>query len=71
MALYNYDSNAIIATGVKGRKGVQLVPAYKTLYYKLSKVGIKPVLQRLKNEASIALINAIMDKGLKYQLVSP
>lgn len=37
----------------------------------MSKAGIKLILQRLNNEASKALTNAIMEKGLEYKLVSP
>ena len=71
MVLYNYDSNAILATGTKGRKGTELIESYEILYKRLVSAGIKPVLQRLDNEASDGLISAIKEKGLKYQLAAP
>ena len=70
MVLYNYDSNAILATGTKGRKGSELIEAYKTLYKRLVSSGIKPVLQQLDNKALDALINAIKKHELKYQLAA-
>lgn len=70
MVLYNYDSNAILATGVKGRTEQELVDRYNILYERLIKAGVKLVIQRLHNEASKALINCIEVKGLKYQLAS-
>ena len=71
MVLYSYDSNAILATGIKGRKGQELVDGYNILYERLIKAGVKPVIQRLDNEASKALVKCIEEKGLKYQLASP
>ena len=71
MVLYNYDSNAILATAIKGRKGPQLLQGYEKLYNKLEKAGIKPVLQRLDNEASDDLVASITEKQMKYQLAAP
>ena len=71
MVLYNYDSNAILATGTKGRKGTELIESYEILYKRLVSAGIKPVLQRLDNEASDGLISAIKKNDLKYQLAAP
>ena len=45
MLLYNYNYNAILATGAKGRRGLELVEAYEKLCKKLQTAGIKPVLQ--------------------------
>ena len=41
------------------------------MYERLIKAGVKPIIQRLDNEASKALIHAIEKKNLKYQLASP
>ena len=71
MVLYSYDSNVILATGIKGRTSEKLVDGYNTLYERLIKAGVKPIIQRLDNEASKALIHAIEKKNLKYQLASP
>jgi hypothetical protein len=69
--LYNYDSNAILATTMKSRKAPDLVAAYDELHQQLLDGGVKPVLQRLDNEISRVLIKAITDKGIDYQLASP
>ena len=65
MVLYNYDSNTILATGAKGRKGPKLLELYKMLYKQLEAAGIKPVLQQLDNEASESLTAMIMEKRNK------
>jgi hypothetical protein len=44
---------------------------YNELHQKLLDGGIKPVLQRLDNEISKVLIQAIKDKGIDFQLASP
>jgi hypothetical protein len=46
MVLYNYDSNAILATTMKSRKAPDLVAAYNELHQQLLDGGVKPVLQR-------------------------
>ena len=71
MVLYNYDSNAILATGCKSRTGSDLVDTYDELYDQLIKAGIVPVIQQLDNEVSQSLIDTIESKGLDYQLASP
>ena len=71
MVLYNYDSNGILATTMKSRKAPDLVAAYNELHQQLLDGGIKPVLQRLDNEVSKVLIQAIKNKGIDYQLASP
>jgi hypothetical protein len=71
MVLYNYDSNGILATMMKSRKAPDLVAAYNELHQQLLDGGIKPVLQRLDDEISKVLIQAIKDKGIDFQLASP
>lgn len=71
MVLYNYDSNGILATGVKGRTNKKLIDGYEVLYDRLKKAGIEPVMQRLDNEASKVLVHAIETKNLRDQLSSP
>jgi hypothetical protein len=71
MVLYNYDSNGILAKTMKSRKAPELVAAYNELHQQLLDGGIKPVLQRLDNEVSKVLIQAIKDKGINFQLASP
>jgi hypothetical protein len=69
--LYDYDSNAILASPIKSRSATDIVVGYNFCYQQLANAGIKPIIQRLDNEASHALINAITTKGLEYQLASP
>ena len=71
MCLYNYDANGILAEAIKSRESASLVEGYDAMYKRLIAAGIKPVIQRLDNEASEILIEAITTKGLKYQLASP
>ena len=71
MCLYNYDANGILAEAVKSRESASLVEGYDTMYKRLIVAGIKPVIQRLDNEAYEILIKAITDKGLEYQPASP
>jgi hypothetical protein len=71
IALYNYDSNGILATTMKSRKALDLVAVYNELHQQLLDGGIKPVLKRLDNEISKVLIQAIKDKGNDFQLASP
>jgi hypothetical protein len=47
---------------MKSRKAPDLVVAYNKLHQQLLDGGIKPVLQRLDNEISKVLIQAIKDK---------
>jgi hypothetical protein len=69
--LYDYDSNAILASPIKSRSAEDIVVGYKFCHQQLSAAGISPILQRLDNEASTALIHAITTKNLQYQLASP
>ena len=71
MILYSYDSNVILAEAIKDRTSNELVKGYDILYERLIKSGVQPILQRLDNEVSKSLIEAIENKGLKYQLASP
>jgi hypothetical protein len=53
----------------RGRK--DMVRAFDLLIQSLIIRGLKPSLQRLKNEASLALINYLTTQGIDYQLASP
>jgi hypothetical protein len=69
--LYDYDSNAILASPIKSRSAEDIVVGYEFCYRQLRAAGISPMLQRLDNEASTTLIHAITTKNLQYQLASP
>ena len=64
MVLYDHDSNFINATAIKSRLENDLINGYKILFKELYKAGIRPVIQKLDNEASEGLINAIKRKNL-------
>jgi hypothetical protein len=56
LILYDYDSNAILAEPLKDRTGTTILAAgYQKLHAALSTAGLRPQLQRLNNECSIAL----------------
>ena len=48
-----------------------LIDAFEVLYQRLRDAGIKPIIQRLRNEASEAMIRRIKEKKMNYQLASP
>ena len=68
MVLYDHDSNFINATAIKSRNTIDLIAGYEKLYKELYNAGIRPLIQRLDNEASEDLIAAIKDKDLHFQL---
>ena len=71
MIVYDYDSNAIIAEPMKSRTASELLRAYKKLHIFLTDRGLKPVLQRLDNEAPGNLKKFMHDKQINFQLVPP
>ena len=60
--LYNYDSNAILATPIKSRQTDHLIAGYNFCYNQLKQAGIIPTLQRLDNKVSKELIASIESK---------
>ena len=58
MVLYDFDTNAILATAIKNQKAEQLVKGYNVLYDILRQAGIQTEIQRLDNETSKDLIKA-------------
>jgi hypothetical protein len=71
MILYEYDSNAILTTPLKDRKGPTIKQAYERLHRLLVNKGYRPKLQKLDNEASIALKEFMLDEGIEFQLTPP
>ena len=68
MVLYDHDSNFINVTAIKSRLENDLVNGYEKLYMELYKARVRPVIQKLDNEASEGLINVTKKKELDYQL---
>ena len=56
--LYDSDSNAILAEPIKSRspQNQHLIEGYEACYNLLEKAGIRPIIQRLDNEAFKELI---------------
>jgi hypothetical protein len=57
LILYDYDSNSILSAHMKNRGDKEMVRAFDLLIQSLILRGLKPLLQRLDNEASLALRN--------------
>ena len=71
IVLYDHGSYFINATAIKSRNTNDLIAGYERLYMNLYKAGIRPLIQRLDNEASKDLITTIKSKNLDYQLAPP
>jgi hypothetical protein len=56
---------------MKNRGDKEMVRAFDFLIQSLIICGLKPHLQRLDNEASLALRNYLTKQGIKYQLALP
>jgi hypothetical protein len=69
--LYDYDISIIVSTPMKNRGDKEMVRAFDFLIQSLIVRGLKPHLQRLDNETSLALINYITQQGITYQLAPP
>ena len=59
MVLYDFDANAILATGIKSRKKEHLLEGFKEGRRELIDAGIVPQLVKLDNEASAEMIKTI------------
>jgi len=68
MVAYDYDNHAILAEPMTSRTGPALLAAYKCIHQTLTSRGLRPKFQRLDNEASTALKQYMLDKGVDFQL---
>ena len=59
MVLYDHVSKFINATAIRSRLENDLINGYEKLFKELYNAGTRPVIQKLDNEASEGLINAI------------
>jgi hypothetical protein len=71
LILYDYDSNSILSAPMKIRGDKEMVRAFDLLVQSLILRGLKPLLQCLDNEASLALRNYLTKQGITYQLAPP
>ena len=69
--LYDWSSNAILATTVKTFKNETTVEAFKTNIEYLKKRKFKPVFIIIDNVATKAVKSYLEDEGIKMQLVEP
>jgi hypothetical protein len=71
LILYEYDRNSILSAPMKNRGDKEMVRAFDLLIQSLILRGLKPLLQRLDNEASLALRNYLTKQETTYQLAPP
>ena len=71
MVIYVYDSNAILVEPLPGRSKKSIVQAYQKIIQHPTRIGFKPILQRLDNEASKILQDEMDKNQRKWQLVPP
>jgi hypothetical protein len=71
LILYDYDINIILSAPMKNRGDKETVRACDILIQSLILRGLKPLIQRLDNEASLALQNYLTKQGITYQLAPP
>jgi hypothetical protein len=71
LILYDYDSNSILSAPMNNRGDKEMVRAFDLLIQYLILRGLKHLLQRLDNEASLALRNYLTKQGITYQLAPP
>jgi hypothetical protein len=71
LILYDYDSNSVLSAPMKNRGEKDMVRTFDLLIQALIIRGLTPHLQRLDNEASLALRNYLTKQGINYQLAPP
>jgi hypothetical protein len=71
LIMYDYDSNIGLSAPMKNRGDKEMVQAFDFLIQSLIVRGLKPHLQRLDNESSLALRNYLTQQGITYQLAPP
>jgi hypothetical protein len=73
LILYDYDSNSnsVLAAPRKNRGDKDMVRDFDLFVQSLIIRGLKPSLQRLYNEASLALRNYLTKQGIDYQRAPP
>jgi hypothetical protein len=71
MVVYDYDSNAILTEPLTSRTEMELLRAYTKIHTFLTERGLKPVLQKLDNEAPGKLQTFMQQKDVSFQLVPP
>jgi hypothetical protein len=71
LILYDYDSNSVLSAPMKNRGDKDMVKNVDLLIQSFIILGLKPHLQRLDNEESLALRNYLTKQDINYQLAPP
>ena len=71
LIVYDYDSNFIHVEPMPNKSGPSILAAYTKAHALFTSRGLKPSLQRLDNEASLALQSFMEDKEVDFQLAPP
>jgi hypothetical protein len=71
LILDDYDRNSILSAPMKNRGDKYVVCAFNLLIQSIIIRGLKPILQRLEIEASLALRKYLTKQGIDYQLAPP
>ena len=71
MVMYAYDPNATLVAPMKNKSTTEIIAAFTILHDRLCHAGIKPLYQKLDNEAPATFKKCIQNAGIDYQLVSP
>jgi hypothetical protein len=71
LILYDYDINSVLSSPIKNRGDKDMVRDFDLLIQAFIICGLKPRLQRLDNDTSLALINYLTKQVVDYQLSLP
>jgi hypothetical protein len=71
IVLHDYDSNSILVEAIRSRTGPCILAGYQVLHSRLVAAGLRPKLQRLDNECSVALKQFLAAEDVDFQLVPP
>jgi hypothetical protein len=71
LVVYDYDSNFIHVEPMSSKSGPEILAAYKRAHALLTSRGLRPRLQRLDNEASLALQQFMHSEEVDFQLAPP
>jgi hypothetical protein len=69
--LYNYESNAILATPIAGLDDVSIFNTYKKYFKDLTAKGFKPKLNVMDNQATRHIKKILTKNDCKLQIVEP
>ena len=68
---YYYDANCIIVDTLKNRTASSITQVWTKIYQLFKQAGIAPNTYIMDNKTSGEFMQAIKEKGVAYQLVSP